>query len=118
MGLHREIAEWYHYREKIPSPETRRIPETKAKYRLTRGRATRYRNKGMLICQRCGLDLKAGDLVVSRSSGKRSGNKLYHLECARILNISYTEPRRSRRDDPPTGLEEELNKVKEDPVHV
>lgn len=41
-----------------------------------------------LICFRCGELLTIGDSVYSRNAGNsQSKSKLYHLECARQVNI-------------------------------
>ncbi len=41
-----------------------------------------------MICYRCGDTLKNGDAVYSRNAGNsKSKSKLYHIECARLVNI-------------------------------
>ncbi len=41
-----------------------------------------------MICYRCGEILDTGDLVYSRNAGNsKSKSKLYHIECARQVNI-------------------------------
>ena len=41
-----------------------------------------------LVCYRCGEVLTIGDTVYSRNAGNsKSKSKLYHIECARQVNI-------------------------------
>jgi len=41
-----------------------------------------------LICYRCGEIIAIGDKVYSRNAGNsKSKSKLYHIECARQVNI-------------------------------
>jgi len=66
------------------------MARSKTPYRLTRQWHAYYKARIPMVCEKCRKPLKVGDIVMPRYARHHTtggGNVLYHVECARELNI-------------------------------